>query len=115
MSIRELTSIIVVAAMSAILTAPANAQWIGTDVVETQNKAFKKWWNTDFEWRFDKLPTTVKIEDSRVPYAGYIYPDRAGGTGVVSLDAVRPHGDEHSREVSDAECDPLAGDGPVWA
>ena len=49
-------------------------------VVEKQNKVFEQLWGTNFVWKFDDLPTTGTVPNFRVPYSGYIYPDRAGGT-----------------------------------
>lgn len=45
-----------------------------------QNEVFERWWDAKFEWKFEKLPTEGSVEDFRVPYSGYIYPDSAGGT-----------------------------------
>ncbi len=46
----------------------------------TQNEVFERWWDAKFEWKFSNLPTEGSVEDFRVPYSGYIYPDTAGGT-----------------------------------
>lgn len=48
--------------------------------VEEQNEFFERYWGTEFEWRFDELPTEGTVPEYRVPYSGYIYPDRSGGT-----------------------------------
>ena len=56
-------------------------------VVEKQNQVFEQFWGTDFEWKFDDLPTTGTVPNFRVPYSGYIYPDRGGGTS----DALRKY------------------------
>ena len=48
-------------------------------VVEKQNRVFEQFWGTDFVWKFDDLPTTGTVPNFRVPYSGYIYPDRGGG------------------------------------
>jgi hypothetical protein len=52
-------------------------------VVEKQNRVFEQFWGTDFVWKFDDLPTTGTVPNFRVPYSGYIYPDRGGGTSNV--------------------------------
>lgn len=80
MTIRTLSSHVLAVVVAACFGSVASAQYIEDNIVEKQNTAFKKWWDTDFEWRFDKLPTAVSVEESRIPYAGYIYPDRQGGT-----------------------------------
>jgi hypothetical protein len=53
---------------------------IPQQMVEEQNEFFQKYWGTEFEWRFDELPTEGTVPQHRVPYSGYIYPDRTGGT-----------------------------------
>jgi len=45
-----------------------------------QNEAYQRWWGRELVWRFDDLPTEAGVPDSRVPYSGHDYPDRAGGT-----------------------------------
>lgn len=65
---------------ATIFVAGTVGQSIQGDVVETQNAAFQRRWGTEFEWRFDQLPAAAKVDDARVPYSGYIYPDTAGGT-----------------------------------
>ncbi len=58
----------------------ARAERIRDDVVENQNEAFRQYFEADVVWRFDDLPTKGKVPEYRVPWSGYIYPDRAGGT-----------------------------------
>jgi hypothetical protein len=48
--------------------------------VKQQDEVFQRYWGSDFEWKFDELPTKGTVPDFRVPYSGYIYPDFAGGT-----------------------------------
>jgi len=70
-------STLIVAAVVAIST-------VGQVVSETnranQEEAFQQWWGTDFQWKFDELPTKGSVPEHRMPYSGYIYPDTAGGT-----------------------------------
>ncbi len=47
---------------------------------DTQNTTFEKHWGTEFVWKFEDLPTQGTLPNYRVPYSGYIYPDRQGGT-----------------------------------
>lgn len=62
-------------------------------VAEKQNRVFEQFWGTDFEWKFDSLPTTGTVPNFRVPYSGYIYPDRGGGTeGVLRKYDIAFHG-----------------------
>jgi len=51
--------------------------------IEKQNTAFHELWGTDFQWKFSELPAKGGVEEFRVPYSGYIYPDTAGGTQRV--------------------------------
>lgn len=53
---------------------------IQADEVSYQKQAFKQWWGDDLVMKFDDLPVEGKVADSRVPYSGHDYPDRAGGT-----------------------------------
>jgi hypothetical protein len=48
--------------------------------VQHQNRVFQEHWGTDFVWRFDDLPAKGGVTSDRVPYSGFIYPDRSGGT-----------------------------------
>lgn len=56
-------------------------------VANKQNEVFERYWGTDFEWKLEELPTSGTVPNFRVPYSGYIYPDRAGGT----VDAMRKY------------------------
>lgn len=49
-------------------------------VAEKQDRVFEQFWGTEFEWNFDALPTTGTVPNFRVPYSGYVYLDRNGGT-----------------------------------
>ncbi len=48
--------------------------------VRHQERVFQTHWGTEFEWRLDALPTQGGVSTERIPYSGYIYPDRSGGT-----------------------------------
>ena len=48
--------------------------------VQEQNEIFRRFWGTDFVWKFDDLPAKGGVEGERVPYSGAIYLDRYGGT-----------------------------------
>lgn len=66
----------------AVRSAPA--QRIYKDVADRQNKAFRQWFSKDLVWKFDELPIKGSVDKARIPWAGYIYPDRAGGTANVA-------------------------------
>lgn len=76
-------SLALLAATAALTAAPAFAGYLNRTEVTHQNETFKQWWNDDLEWNFDELPLTGKVEKERMPYAGYIYPDKTGGCGNV--------------------------------
>jgi hypothetical protein len=48
--------------------------------VEKQNATFQELWKRDFVWEFDDLPLDGGVDTVRIPYSGYIYPDKQGGT-----------------------------------
>lgn len=64
----------------ALVVSGTVGQSIYQNDIDTQNKAFQKLWATDFNWKFDELPTEAIVSEDRVPYSGYIYPDTHGGT-----------------------------------
>ncbi len=70
-------STLIVAAVVAISTI---GQVVSEKNRTNQDEAFQQWWGTDFEWKFDELPTQGTVPEHRMPYSGYIYPDTAGGT-----------------------------------
>ena len=76
-------SLALMAVSAALVAAPAFAGYLSRTEVKNQNETFKQWWDDDFEWKFDELPLTGKVEKNRMPYAGYIYPDKIGGCGNV--------------------------------
>ncbi|MFV1965169.1 MAG: hypothetical protein ACC628_07070, partial [Pirellulaceae bacterium] len=45
-----------------------------------QDTVFENLWGTPFVWKFDDLPTEGAVPKYRLPYSGYIYPDKQGGT-----------------------------------
>ncbi|HUG68919.1 MAG TPA: hypothetical protein VMM76_14315 [Pirellulaceae bacterium] len=53
-----------------------------TTEVERQNSTYRELWETDFVWKFDDLPLAGGVDSARIPYSGYIYPDKQGGTVV---------------------------------
>jgi hypothetical protein len=70
-------------ALVLLLAVNSVAMSIPDDQVKKQNESFSQWWDTDFVWKFEDLPTKGQVETYRVPYSGYIYPDTAGGTTNV--------------------------------
>ncbi len=75
MKYRALTLALLLAGVSA----PAMAGYLTRAEVKNQNEVFQQWWADDFEWKFDELPIEGKVDKQRMPYAGYIYPDKVGG------------------------------------
>ncbi len=70
--------------MSTLFVALTALAAIGAPIssaeVAKQNEMFKQLWETDFNWQYDQLPEKGGVDEWRVPYSGYIYPDTAGGT-----------------------------------
>lgn len=48
--------------------------------LDYQQQIFKRWWGNDLTETLADLPVEGKTADTRIPYAGHDYPDRAGGT-----------------------------------
>jgi hypothetical protein len=72
---------------SALIVALVAASSMGASIpermIEKENRLFQHYWGTGFVWKFDELPTKGSVPSFRMPYSGYIYPDRAGGTASV--------------------------------
>jgi hypothetical protein len=62
-----------------VLTGTVVAAPIGEQELEDITASYKRWWDTDLEMNFEKLPKNGMVEKSRMPWSGHIYPDRAGG------------------------------------
>jgi len=62
-----------------ILTSTVVAATLSDKRVKEQNEIYKTWWGTELEWRFDELPASGMVGKHRMPWAGHIYPDNAGG------------------------------------
>jgi hypothetical protein len=67
----------------ALVAAAGIANSIPRAEVEQQDKVFERWWNDDFVWKFDALPKKGGVPKLRIPYSGYIYLDKWGGTADV--------------------------------
>ena len=70
--------------MNAVLIAVVAGSCLGQSIreedVKIQDVAFQRWWGTEFNWKFEDLPTEATVAETRLPYSGYIYPDTSGGT-----------------------------------
>lgn len=69
-----------------VLSAAANAvsaATIGDEEVQEVREIHQRWWGADLEWEFDALAIEGSVEKDRMPWPGYIYPDRAGGCEAV--------------------------------
>jgi len=64
----------------ALIVAATTGNSIPEAEVEKQNTEFETRWNEDFVWSFEKLPTEGGVPEERIPYSGYIYLDKWGGT-----------------------------------
>lgn len=70
------TSALLVAVI-AVSTAGAS---IPRGAIEKQNELFQRFWGVPFEWKYEALPEKGQVREGQIPYSGYIYPDRGGGT-----------------------------------
>jgi len=62
-----------------LTTSTVVAASINKKELEETSQGYKRWWGSELERRFDELPKTGMVEKHRMPWAGHIYPDRAGG------------------------------------
>ncbi len=70
-------------AIAVLLTATQLGASIPQQDVQQQEKVYQRYWGTDFSWKFQELPEKGSVPGHQVPYSGYIYPDRGGGTKTV--------------------------------
>lgn len=68
-----------------ILTSDVAAWPIGEEELKDITESYKRWWDNDLEMHFEKLPKSGMVGKHRIPWAGHIYPDRAGGCYNVLL------------------------------
>lgn len=67
----------------ALIATTTTASPIEETEVETNEAVFQDLWNEDFDWKLDRLPTKGTVAKERIPYSGYIYLDKFGGTSRV--------------------------------
>jgi len=67
----------------AMIAATNLGQTIGRNEIQQQAAVFQEWCEKDFVWRFKELPTSGSVPTNQVPYSGYIYQDKFGGTAEV--------------------------------
>jgi hypothetical protein len=79
-----MTALSIAVGLSLTLTSlaqnPATSRAIKDDESSYQSEAYQRWWGQELVWRFDDLPTNAGVPETRIPYSGHDYPDRAGGT-----------------------------------
>ncbi len=66
-----------------MIAAATTANAIPKNEVKKQETVFSAQWNDDFVWNFAALPAKGTVPKERVPYSGYIYLDKYGGTRDV--------------------------------
>ena len=77
------TSLVAIVLTTAVVSQATEVRRPGAirnEEVEYQTFNFKQWWGIDLAWKFEELPTEGKVPDYRIPYSGFTYPDRGGGT-----------------------------------
>ena len=65
------------------LVAASLGVTIPEEEVNKQEAVFADLWNDDFTWKFDDLPLAGSVPKERIPYSGFIYLDKQGGTSAV--------------------------------
>jgi len=97
------------AALSLLLLTAVAGQLNSTsgafkpDELKYQQQVFQQWWEQELVLKFADLPADGKTPDSRIPYSGHDYPDKAGGTinAMRKYDAAfnrgRPLAEEYER------------------
>lgn len=65
------------------LLAGSTGQSIPAAEVKKQETVFEQWWYDGFVWKFEDLPSSGGVSKTRVPYSGFIYLDKDGGTADV--------------------------------
>ena len=70
-------------ALIVALTVGAAGASLSENARSQQAEMFARYWQTSFVWKFDELPKEGTLPNFRVPYSGYIYPDRQGGTAAA--------------------------------
>jgi hypothetical protein len=66
-----------------LIAAAAAGAAISPTETKKQEAVFERWWYDDFVWRLDALPTRGGVPEGRIPYSGFIYLDKQGGTSDV--------------------------------
>lgn len=69
--------------LAAVLVSPVVAAPIAKKEAKKQDDVFGRLWNEEFEWKFDELPTKGTAPEHQIPYSGYIYLDKWGGTSDI--------------------------------
>ncbi len=66
--------------VTVLMAASAWGATISDKETQLQDDVFQRYWGGQFVWKFDELPSQGTVGAERVPYSGYIYLDKAGGT-----------------------------------
>ncbi len=56
------------------------SQALSSEGIDELDSSFQTLWGAEFVWRFSDLPMKGNTPKHRVPYSGYYYPDKDGGT-----------------------------------
>lgn len=64
------------------------------------DSTFQELWGAEFVWRFDDLPAKGNTSKHRIPYSGYYYPDKEGGT--ISALRIYDRAFHHGRQLAAA-------------
>lgn len=64
----------------AVVTQTESPNAIPKQELDYQRQVFQQWWGQELVLRLDDLPAEGSVQEFRVPYSGFDYPDRTGGT-----------------------------------
>ena len=80
---KRLVILHVVAAICLVPALVALGDTIRKEERDYQNEIYEIWWEAKLNWKFEDLPKKAMVEKYRMPYSGYIYLDKSGGTASV--------------------------------
>jgi hypothetical protein len=94
------TTTIAVLVAAAALGQSASRSPIPKQELEYQQQTFQHWWGQELVLSLDDLPTDAAVENFRVPYSGFDYPDNRGGTinAMMKYDAAYHRGRQLATE-----------------
>ena len=84
--------------LAAMMAATNLGQTIPRSEVRQQETVYRQWSANEFVWRFKDLPKNGSVPTNQIPYSGYIYQDKLGGT----VDVLRKYDRAFNRGLTSA-------------